>query len=90
MMSTIYTMGGVMSDGVRSFTKVRRMFADQVAVDVDLAADEVAVQAASETRMEKVMRLKAAIEAGRYFVSSEDLAERMMASMLTHGSRKVH
>jgi anti-sigma28 factor (negative regulator of flagellin synthesis) len=34
-----------------------------------------------ETRVERLARLKTAIKAGRYFVSSKDIAECLMRSM---------
>jgi anti-sigma28 factor (negative regulator of flagellin synthesis) len=65
-------------------------FADQIAVDAEMAADDLVAQRAPEVRMDRVLKLKAAIEAGRYFVSSEDVAERIMASMLNDENKKLH
>jgi hypothetical protein len=92
MMDNLYTMARVGGgDGVHGFGRGRRMtFADQIAVDAELAADDLVAQGAPDARMERVLELKAAIEAGRYFVPSEDLAERIMSSMLSEGRRKVH
>jgi anti-sigma28 factor (negative regulator of flagellin synthesis) len=42
---------------------------------------------ADDVRWERVARLRAAIEAGTYFVSSEALAERLMERMLRAGSQ---
>jgi flagellar biosynthesis anti-sigma factor FlgM len=38
-----------------------------------------------EVRLEKIERLKAAIAKGTYSVSAEDLAEKMIESMLERG-----
>ncbi len=91
MMSTVYLMNeGAGGDGVRGFTSVPRMrFADQIAVDMDVAAEGPGEAQISETRMENVMRLKAAIEEGRYIVSPEVLADRMIDLMISKGGRKV-
>jgi anti-sigma28 factor (negative regulator of flagellin synthesis) len=83
------TVGG--SNGVHGFGRSRRMtFADQIAVDAEMAADDLVAQGAPEVRMDRVLKLKAAIEAGRYFVSSKDVAERIMASMLNDENKKLH
>ena len=90
-MSTVYLLnGGAGGDGVRGLTSMPRMrFADQIAVDTAVAAERPEEAQISETRMENVMRLKAAIEEGRYIVSPEVLADRMMTSMISKGGRKV-
>ena len=91
MMSTVYLInGGAGGDGVRGLTSMPRMrFADQIAVDTDVAAEGPGKAHISENRMENVMRLKAAIEEGRYIVSPEVLADRMIDLMISKGGRKV-
>ena len=92
MMSTVYRMDNVTANaGLRGFSRMRTTrFAGRMAVEADVATRDLAGQKVSEDRMEKVMRLKAAIEEGRYRVSSHDLAEKMMDSMLGVGGRQVH
>ena len=87
MMSTVYLIhGGTGGDVVRDFTSMPRMrFSDQIAADADVATEGPGEEQIAEKRMEHVLRLKAAIEEGRYMVSPEVLADRMMASMLRMG-----
>lgn len=74
------TLAGI--QGVSQVRCTRRDDGSLVAPEPGMEAILLEALGLTDERREKLLRLKATIDGGRYFVSANDLAERLMASML--------